>query len=219
MQSRHGMARRRGRAPGFTLLEVLLVLVIVGLLAGLVLIGFTDAGVRQQVQTEAERLSLAVELARTEALMRNEIWGLALQDDGYGFKRNDPQQGWVQVERRPFAARTLEPGLSLRLRTASGRDRQRRGPRMYVIGAPREDDGFDEVVPEDRAQDDEEEPPPAVAFYPGGDATPFRVIVAADADVSDWIAGTDGVQRMRTAAAGLWEEDDADLLSSLNWRR
>ena len=80
------------RHAGFTLLELLLVMTIIGILAGTVTLAMSDMGQRQRVQTEAERVALAIELARTEALTRNEIWGLAVSPTGYAFQTYDPDR-------------------------------------------------------------------------------------------------------------------------------
>lgn len=68
-------------ARGFTLLEVLVVILIVGLLAGLV--GLTQVDSGQQARREAERLRSLIGLLRSDALLNHRDYGLRLDEDRY----------------------------------------------------------------------------------------------------------------------------------------
>lgn len=68
-------------ARGFTLLEVLVVIMIVGLLAGLV--GLTQVDSGQQARREAERLRSLIGLVRADALLNHRDYGLRLEEDRY----------------------------------------------------------------------------------------------------------------------------------------
>lgn len=58
------------RTDGFTLLELLVVLVITGLLLGMVAFNAMP-GERQALQNDAQRIALLLQLARDEAIVRN----------------------------------------------------------------------------------------------------------------------------------------------------
>ena len=211
------------RRTGFTLLEVLMVLFIVGIIAGVTVLGFTGSGTGRHARAEAERLAVAVEMARTEALSRNEIWGLAVVNPGtYLFKSSTDGNSWQIVHRRPFQPRRAEAGVSFRLRTAYDRNRGGRGSRMYVIGGRGADGTFRDVEYDDEREreEGEPEPPPAVAIYPGGDTTPFEVVVSAEGGGDDqaWVARTDGIARVRTAVEDEWR-DTPNLANAIGWRR
>lgn len=60
----------RPRAGGFTLVEIMVVMVIIGITLGLVSINAIPSP-RQDLQDEARRLSLLLQLARDEAIVRN----------------------------------------------------------------------------------------------------------------------------------------------------
>jgi general secretion pathway protein H len=96
-------------ARGFTLVEMLVVVVIVAVLASTVVLGFVGADREQNLRTEAERLTALIELARSESLQRNEEWGVRVATDGYASKVFSPDLlQWEDVEERPFQPRTLE---------------------------------------------------------------------------------------------------------------
>jgi general secretion pathway protein H len=74
------------RAPprGFTLLELLVVLVIAGLLLGMVAFNAMP-GERQVLQNEAQRIALLLQLARDEAIVRNRPITFEAESDRYRF--------------------------------------------------------------------------------------------------------------------------------------
>lgn len=70
-------------ARGFTLLELLVVIVIAGMLLGMV--AFNAApGPRQALQNDAQRLALLFQLARDEAIVRNRP--IAFETDGNSYR-------------------------------------------------------------------------------------------------------------------------------------
>ena len=62
---------RRSETRGFTLLELLVVLVIVGIMLGAVVFN-ANPSQRQLLQNEAQRIALLLQVARDEAIVRNQ---------------------------------------------------------------------------------------------------------------------------------------------------
>ena len=131
-----GAVARRGRATGtprsgFTLVEILVAVTIIAILAGVVVVNFVDSAGQRRVQAEAERLALAVELARGESVRRNEVWGLNIDNGQYGFVRHDAGSGrWEEVEEPEFRPHGAE--VILRLEGSAAR-RQPNGPEVAIF--------------------------------------------------------------------------------------
>ena len=76
-------------APGFTLLELLVVLVIVGISLGVVSFNAVPNN-QKTLQNEAQRIALLLQLARDEAIVRNRPVAFEADANHYNFQvRND----------------------------------------------------------------------------------------------------------------------------------
>jgi len=94
------------RAAGFTLVEILVVMVIIGVTLGMASLNAIPSP-RQDLENEAKRLTLLLQLARDEAIVRNRQVTFEATPERYRFLvRNDT--GWVPVTQddllreRPF---------------------------------------------------------------------------------------------------------------------
>lgn len=93
-------------SSGFTLLEVLVVLALMG-----VVLAFATASLRgpepgDQVHEEAARMQALMQLASDEAVIQARIHGLRLLPNGYAFAAYGAD-GWTTLERKPLQPRTL----------------------------------------------------------------------------------------------------------------
>ena len=94
-----GISRRRGRRSGFTLVELLMVVAIVGLAAGAVVLAMPDP--RPPVGDEAERFAARLVRAREEALLTNRAVAVEATAAGYEFSSFDGVQ-WSPLTDGPF---------------------------------------------------------------------------------------------------------------------
>lgn len=94
---------RPGRAAGFTLLELLVIVLIVAVLLGLAMPGTGD-GRHRRLEDAADKMSLVINLARQESVLSSRVWMLEI-DPAAGVYRFLQQRGGEleQAVHRPFA--------------------------------------------------------------------------------------------------------------------
>ena len=101
-----------GVTRGFTLIELMVVLVIIGITLGMVALNAIPSQ-QQSLQKEAQRIALLLQLARDEAIVRNRQVAFEADPERYRFLVRNERQ-WEAVTRddllreRPF---TLAPVL------------------------------------------------------------------------------------------------------------
>ena len=81
---------RSNGESGFTLVEVLVVLAIIGVMAGIAVIGLGSADRSATAEAEARRLAASIQLAADEALIADRPAALSWDGDGYAFLVWDP---------------------------------------------------------------------------------------------------------------------------------
>lgn len=101
---------------GFTLIEVLVVIVIVGITVSLITVNFaSDEGA--SLEDEARRLALLVQFARDDAIVSGQSVALTAEEQGYVFSRREFGRGWVPYTDLPVRSAVAVPFQS-RLRVA-----------------------------------------------------------------------------------------------------
>ncbi len=142
-------------AAGFTLLELMVVLVLIGIIFTFAMLSFGGDDIAGMMEDESRRLETLIALASDEAVIRGEELAIRFHNDGYEFMELQ-QAGWKVPENDALLrSHMLPPGLEVRLQL----------------------EGDSPVFPgQDGDGDTEEAVTPQVFILSSGEVTPFSVV-------------------------------------------
>ena len=148
-------ARAAPRSSGFTLLEVLVVVIIIGIITSMAMVSTRVLGGDHEMDQEAKRLVAVLTQAREDAMLEGRDVGLRIDPRGYDFMRYDGRvEQWDLVLEDPLLReRAFPDGLEAALWLES----------RQVKLQPR-------VAPTER-----DRPQPQVLLLASGDLVPFEV--------------------------------------------
>jgi len=157
------------RAAGFSLIELLVVIVILAIMVGMVVISMGTLRSQDTTETEARRLTALLDLIAEEALIQGRDYGVEFFADGYRFLSWDPDTRlWSVVDDEALLRRReLPPELRVVL-AVDGRE--------VVVN--------DEARGRNRRQD---EIVPQVAVFSSGELTPFELFLVTDFVADAWV--------------------------------
>ncbi|MDQ7988209.1 MAG: GspH/FimT family pseudopilin [Candidatus Dactylopiibacterium sp.] len=113
------------RAAGFTLLEILVVMALLGIVLGIAVVRLDDGGERV-TRTRAEELGLRLEAARDEAVYAGQPLAFSTDGEGYKFWRGDTaRQQWFALAQNAgeLAPRALGEDVRIVAQTVNGQPR------------------------------------------------------------------------------------------------
>ena len=154
---------------GFTLIEMLVVVLIIGILLGITLLSPITGSVHKKVQQQAARLEVLFAQVRDKALLENVEYGFSVDSEGSYQWWLLPQESkeWVQLEESPFQPYKVSGGLNIWLES-------------------------EEQIGDFTGSDDEGGP--SIVFYSDRQATPFKLhIVAVEDRKQSVVLLTDGL--------------------------
>jgi general secretion pathway protein H len=106
-----GPTLQKSTPAGFTLIEMLVVLMTMGILLGLISVSMAP-GERDLLRLEAERLAQVLDLAADEARVSGKSIAWTSEEDGYRFTRRGPSSEWVDIHDNDLLRpRKLAPGI------------------------------------------------------------------------------------------------------------
>jgi general secretion pathway protein H len=136
---------------GFTLLEVMVVIVIIGIIVSQITISFSGQSPEEILKTEARRFASLAQLASEEALLSNALIGIAVDHDGYQFLRRQKDK-WQASTESVFRKRSLPDEVRIALDS--------------------------DYHP---AEKEEEKLAPSILILPSGEITPFHITFISEA--------------------------------------
>ncbi len=179
---------------GFSLIELLVVVVIIGILVTMLTLSIGVTGSDRDLEREADRLRALISMASEDALLQGRELGLTFLEDGYEFSLLDPDENrWVRLAADPvFKARRFDESVEVTVEIE--------GRELRLLSGEEFNDQFD--LDEDDDEEDEDGRADDNAFRPqififsSGDLSPeFEVrlrrefqnqvlVITAEADTS-----------------------------------
>jgi general secretion pathway protein H len=157
------MASAAMRSKGFTLVEILVVVVIMAVVISLTVLSVNSTGRDSQLDEESRRIEGLVGLLHERALLEGRDFGLRIEPTAYQFVVYDTRTDrWMPFDQEhEFRKRDLPKGVSFQLMLDS----------QVVV-----------IKPVDRNLASDQAPtPPQVAIAASGEGTPFRLTLQRDA--------------------------------------
>lgn len=97
------------RRNGFTLLEVMVVLLLIGILTGFAVLSVRGVSEDERLAEEARRLAALLEFNHQEAVLGGEERGVHFEENGYTFMILNRTKEWVPVQDSPLLTRHQLP--------------------------------------------------------------------------------------------------------------
>jgi len=135
---------------GFTLIEILVVVIIIATISSMALLSMNLVGDDRDLDTERKRLAALLEVAQDEAAMQGREFGMELLQTGYRFVEHDPLTSqWSEILGDDlYRLRKLPEGVELELYVEDKRIMLENEPAVFEN---RDDDkmqiGIDDYTP------------------------------------------------------------------------
>jgi general secretion pathway protein H len=153
------------RSAGFTLLELMVVLVLIGIIFSFAVLSLGGDDYAELMEQETHRMITLLGLASDEAVLRGDELAVLFAEDGYSFLILDEDQQWrATSDDGLLKSYALPEGIDLRLEVEG---------EPPILTATSIDDL--ELQQTDPDEDQEEELQPQVFILSSGEMTPFTV--------------------------------------------
>jgi general secretion pathway protein H len=159
------------RSKGFTLVEILVVVVIMAIVISIAILAVGTTGRDTQLDEESRRIEGLVGLLHERALLEGRDFGLRIEPAAYEFVVYDARRDrWMTLDQEhEFRHRDLPKGVSFQLQLDS----------QTVV-----------IKPIDRSLSNAAPPAPQLAIAASGEGTPFKLMLLRDGTSSK--ASVDG---------------------------
>lgn len=102
---------------GFTLLEILIVIVIIGIASTFTFLALGDFGASRKATIEAEQLMAVIKVVQQQAVLEVDTFGLNIQEKGYTIYRFDPKKAWLPLTSRTLRAHVFSDKVKVQFAT------------------------------------------------------------------------------------------------------
>jgi general secretion pathway protein H len=103
---------------GFTLIEILIVIVIIGITVGFALIAFGDFGASKKIMFSAEQLANNIRLAQQQAILESTTLGVRIDSNSYQILKFNNQSKWGAISNKGvFKVNYFPPKTVITLKT------------------------------------------------------------------------------------------------------
>src|SRR5512138_3301902 len=171
------------RSFGFTLIEVLVVVVIMGVIVSAVMLSMNLLGRDRESEDESRRVWALLRQAREEAELQGIDIGIYIAASSYEFLRFDPRRNiWLPIDNDVlYEPRKLPEGLRFRV-WLEAREiiLQPQLPKRFSLEDIEEDED------EDREKKSLDERPPQVIVMSSGEIVPFELQIERDGAEALW---------------------------------
>lgn len=155
------------RAAGFSLLELLVVVAIIGIFLGVAVLSTDLVSFDQRLEQEARRLATRIRFTSEEALMQSRDFGIVFFEGGYEFRRFENGQEWVETGGAGMEGFRLEDDMGMRLSIQDREVPLEPYCELFPCGA--------QLASMDEEEQSELAPDPAVILFSSGEVIPFEL--------------------------------------------
>ena len=159
------------RQAGFTLLEVLLVALLMGLTAAAVTMTSGTSGPEQELTKTARKFIATTELVIEETILSGQFLGIVVEEDEYEFVYYKNGKWEPLTGDRQLAPQQMEQDVSLSLLLDG----------LPLVQEDEDDESwFDEPLIDESKEDKKKNPEPQILLFPSGEMTTFELSFLTD---------------------------------------
>ncbi len=101
---------------GFTLIELMVVVAVIGVVMGSVVLSIGDGGRSDRLEIETKRMSALIKLLSDEAILKNKEYAVVVAETEYDFQELDKNEKWKPLTGDPvFHKRTMIEGSKIEM--------------------------------------------------------------------------------------------------------